>query len=151
MEISLWPASFPLAADKQGLHASLSCLRNHYVTLRTQQRQITDVLRAKKWLPWRLSTPFHMQSAFLAFLPISSATFPQLQSPSDPASVALKWAWRCIPSSLAARHWASHLLPTLCVSRTTQISKLKAQRCLQLNHDQNFQHLVVPRPSSDPA
>lgn len=77
---------YPLAADKLGLQTLPPCLRNHYVTLRTQQRQITDVLRAKKYLPWRLSTPFHMQGAILALLPISPISTSQPQSPSAPTS-----------------------------------------------------------------
>lgn len=79
--------AYPLAADKLGSQTLPLCLRNHYVTLRRQQRQITDMLRTKKCLPWRLSTPFHMQGAILALLPISPI------STSQPITLSPNICW----------------------------------------------------------
>ena len=136
--------AYPLAADKRGLQTLPPCLRNHYVTLHRQQRQITDVLRAKNCLPWRLSTPSHMQGAILALLPISPISTSQPLSPSAPTSVGSKWPQRGIASFPAARHCVSTgLLRLLRIKHT--------KKYFQLSQGHNIQYLAVSRPFSDPG
>lgn len=112
------------------------CLRNHDATRQRQQGQITEGLRTKECLPWRLSTPI------LALLPVSPVSTSQLLPPSALTPAGPKWPQRCTASFPAVRRSASTALLRLLRIKCTK-------KYFQLSQGHNIQYLAVSRPFSD--